>query len=292
MTTTEPAHQDERSAETPEERIARLRALAAEGAERFAALEAELGPEELADAAARWAAETFGDSLTVACSMADAVLPHVVAAHRPGVDVLFLDTGYHFPETLATRDRVARELDVTVVDVLPERTVAEQDAEHGAKLHDRDPASCCGMRKVAPLKKALGGYDAWVTGVRRDEGPTRAGSPVVTFDEAFGLVKINPLVTWSYDRLMAYSREHSLPENPLLHQGYPSIGCAPCTRPVAPGEDPRAGRWAGTQKTECGLHPGDGGTEAGTAAGSSADTAPAIRTAPVLISLSPTQEDR
>ncbi|WP_114855723.1 phosphoadenylyl-sulfate reductase [Brachybacterium sp. YJGR34] len=264
-------------------RTERLRAVAAEASERFAALEQDLGPEELAEEASRWAAETFGSSLAVACSMADAVLPHVVARHRPGVDVLFLETGYHFPETLATRDRVARELDVTVIDVLPERTVAEQDAAHGARLHDRDPGACCAMRKIDPLRAALRGYDAWVTGVRREEGPTRAGTPVVTFDEAFGLVKINPLVTWSFDRLMGYSREHALPENPLLDQGYPSIGCAPCTRAVAPGEDPRAGRWSGSAKTECGLHPG---TEQ---AGAPADGSV---TALSLLSLDTTQEDR
>lgn len=287
--------------ESPEERTTRLRALAEEGAARFAELEKELGPEELASAASAWAAETFGTGLTVACSMADAVLPAVVADERPGVDVLFLDTGYHFPETLATRHRVAAELDVTIVDVLPERTVAQQDAEFGAKLHDRDPASCCGMRKVAPLKKALGGYDAWVTGVRRDEGPTRASTPVVTFDENFGLVKINPLVTWSFDRLMAYSRDHGLPENPLIHQGYPSIGCAPCTLPVAPGDDPRSGRWAGSAKTECGLHPASGGVDAAADSSSTAESssdgtgdAPAASVPTVLnlISVRTDKEDR
>ena len=243
---------------TPE-RTDRLRSLADEANERFAALEADLGPERLADEAARWAADTFGSSLAVACSMADAVLPAIVAPHRPGVDVLFLETGYHFDETVATRDRVARELDVTVVDVLPERTVAEQDELHGARLYERDPGACCAMRKVEPLRRALTGYDAWVTGVRREEGPTRAGTPVVTYDENFGLVKINPLVGWTFDEKMAWSRARGLPENPLLERGYPSIGCAPCTRPVAPGEDPRAGRWAGTDKTECGLHPGGDG---------------------------------
>jgi phosphoadenosine phosphosulfate reductase len=264
-------------------RTARLRAVAEEASARFAALEDELSPEELADAASAWAAETFGDSLAVACSMADAVLPHLVARHRPGVDVLFLETGYHFPETLATRDRVAEELDVTVVDVLPERTVPEQDQEFGARLHDREPASCCAMRKVDPLRRVLGGYDAWVTGVRREEGPTRAGTPLVTYDEAFDLVKINPVVTWSFGQVMGYSHDHGLPENPLLQQGYPSIGCAPCTRAVAPGEDPRAGRWAGSDKTECGLHPGD------------SDSAPAgggTVTALTLLSVDPAQEDR
>lgn len=238
-------------------RTQRLRALAEDASQRFAALEDRLSPDQLAEAVSAWAAQTFGRDLAVACSMADAVLPHVVARHQKGVDVLFLETGYHFPETLQTRDRVARELDVTVIDVLPERTVPEQDAELGARLHDRDPASCCALRKVNPLRTALSGYDAWVTGVRRDEGPTRANTPLISYDEAFDLVKINPLVTWSFGQLMGYSHDHALPENPLLQQGFPSIGCAPCTRAVAPGEDPRAGRWADSAKTECGLHPGD-----------------------------------
>lgn len=237
------------------ERTARLRALVEEASQHFSALEDELGPGQLAEAVSAWAAQTFGRDLAVACSMADAVLPHVVAQHLPGVDVLFLETGYHFPETLETRDRVARELDVTVVDVLPLATVAEQDSSLGPRLHDRDPAACCALRKVDPLRRALSGYDAWVTGVRREEGPTRAHTPLITYDESFDLVKINPLVTWSFGQLMGYSHDHGLPENPLLEQGFLSIGCAPCTRAVAPGEDPRAGRWANSAKTECGLHP-------------------------------------
>lgn len=237
------------------ERTATLRRIAEHNARRFAAVEQDLGAEALAEVVLEWAAAQFGDRLTVACSMADTVLPHLVSLQRPGVDVLFLDTGYHFEQTLQTRDRAADLLDITVVDVRPEQSVAQQDAEHGPRLHDRDPARCCALRKVEPLRRALSGYDAWVTGVRREEGPTRADTPLITFDEGFGLVKINPLATWTYDELLAYSERELLPANPLLAQGYPSIGCAPCTRPVAPGEDPRAGRWAGFAKTECGLHP-------------------------------------
>jgi phosphoadenosine phosphosulfate reductase len=225
-----------------------LRALAAAGAR-------ELGPAATADEVAAWAARTFPGSLAVACSMADAVLPAVVAQHAPGVDVLFLDTGYHFAETYGTRAQVAHELDVTVVDVLPTRTVAQQDAEFGPRLYERDPASCCRMRKVEPLRAALGGYEAWVTGIRRDEGPTRADTPLVTFDEQFGLVKVNPLAAWTFDEVVDHAVEHRVPVNLLLSDGYPSIGCEPCTQRVAPGEDPRAGRWAGFAKTECGLHP-------------------------------------
>lgn len=242
--------------ETPGERADRLRALAGAAAERFAAVEHDLGPQALADAVVGWAAEQFGSGLGVACSMADTVLPHLVSEHRPGVDVLFLDTGYHFPETLRTRDRAADLLDITVVDVRAELSVPEQDAEVGARLHDRDPGACCEMRKVAPLRAALAGYDAWATGVRREEGPTRSDTPLVTYDESFALVKINPLATWDADQVRAYAERELLPTNPLLSQGYPSIGCAPCTRAVAPGEDPRAGRWAGSTKTECGLHTG------------------------------------
>ena len=223
-----------------------LRALAEDGARRLEGA----GAEEVA----AWAAATFPGTLAVACSMADAVLPHLVARWAPGVDVLFLDTGYHFAETRGTRDEVAATMPVRVVDVLPLRTVAEQDAELGPRLHERDPAACCRLRKVEPLAAALGGYEAWVTGVRREEAPTRAGTPLVQFDERHGLVKLNPLAAWTFDELVDYATEHAVPVNPLLTSGYPSIGCAPCTRPVAPGQDPRSGRWAGTAKTECGIH--------------------------------------
>lgn len=222
-----------------------LRALAAEGAQL---------DDADAVAVARWAAETFPGTLAVACSMAEGVLPHLISQHAQGVDVLFLETGYHFADTIGTRARVADELDVTVVDVLPELTVAEQDAKFGPRLHDRDPALCCAMRKMEPLARTLAGYEAWVTGVRRDEAPTRTATPLVTFDEKHGLVKVNPLVTWSLDDVTAYATEHSVPVNLLMFDGYPSIGCEPCTRRVAPGEDARAGRWSGLAKTECGIH--------------------------------------
>jgi len=226
---------------------AELRALAGSGA-------AELGEASAADVIA-WVARNFAtDAVAVACSMADAVLPQLVAQQLPGVDVLFLDTGYHFAETHATRDTVAGTLDVTIVDVLPEQSVSEQDAAHGTDLFARDPGRCCALRKVAPLQRTLAGYELWFTGVRRDEAPTRAGTPLVEWDERYGLVKVNPLAAWTFDELQAYAVEHAVPVNPLLSQGYLSIGCAPCTRPVVPGEDPRSGRWAGTAKTECGLH--------------------------------------
>lgn len=237
-----------------------LRDLAAAGA---AALHAELDAEGRVPAegeasteeAIRWVAENFDlRNVTVACSMADAVLPALVAEQLPGVDVLFLETGYHFPETIGTRDAVAHMLDINVVDALPELTVAEQDEKHGKDLFARDPGLCCAIRKVAPLKKSLEGYEVWFTGVRRDESWTRTNAPMVTFDETHKLVKVNPMVRWTLDELVEWSQDHGVPTNPLMAEGYLSIGCAPCTRPTAPGEDPRAGRWAGQDKVECGIH--------------------------------------
>lgn len=217
-------------------------------------LTSSCGAEATAAEVCTWAAEQFDDLLTVACSMADTVLPHVVAQQAPWVDVLFLETGYHFAETIGTRDAAEVTLPITIVDLLPKQTVAEQDAEFGKDLFNRDPALCCQMRKVEPLTRTLPAYEAWVTGVRREEGPTRANTPLLTWDDGFGLVKINPLAAWSYDELLEYSRAFNLPSNPLLEQGYPSIGCAPCTVKPAADADPRSGRWAGLNKTECGLH--------------------------------------
>jgi phosphoadenosine phosphosulfate reductase len=229
-----------------------LRALAERGAAELRSGSAdEASPAEVV----AWvAANVAPRQAAVACSMADAALPHLVAEAIPGVDVLFLDTGYHFLETTFTRDEVARTLDVRIVDVKPEKTVREQDDEFGKDLFARDPALCCEMRKVAPLQQALGGYEVWFTGVRRDEAPTRANTPLITFDERNGLIKVNPVAAWSFDDLIDYATAHEVVVNPLVANGYPSIGCAPCTKPVAAGEDPRSGRWAGLAKTECGLH--------------------------------------
>ncbi|SFJ94677.1 phosphoadenylyl-sulfate reductase [Cellulomonas sp. KH9] len=202
----------------------------------------------------RWARGVFGDDLVVASSMGDEVLVHLAAAAAPGIDVVFLDTGYHFAETIGTRDYYADFTDVSLRTVLPLRTVAEQDAEHGPRLHDRDPNLCCALRKVEPLERALAPYTAWVTGMRREDAPTRTDITVVGWDARRGKVKLNPLAAWSQDDVAAYVAEHHVVLNPLRELGYTSIGCAPCTRAVAPGEDPRAGRWAGTNKTECGLH--------------------------------------
>ncbi|WP_405589120.1 phosphoadenylyl-sulfate reductase [Streptomyces sp. NBC_01190] len=202
----------------------------------------------------RWAADTFGPRFCVTSSMEDAVVSHLAARAMPGVDVVFLDTGYHFPETIGTRDAVAAVMDVNVLTATPKQTVAEQDAAYGPKLHDRDPDRCCALRKVAPLEEALRGYDAWATGLRRDESPTRAGTPVVGWDAKRRKVKIAPIARWTQADVEAYVAEHGVLTNPLLTDGYASVGCAPCTRRVQGGEDARAGRWAGLGKTECGIH--------------------------------------
>ncbi|MFD4786458.1 phosphoadenylyl-sulfate reductase [Streptomyces sp. NPDC058459] len=219
---------------------------------------AERAGRELEDAPAlevlRWAVDTFGERFCVTSSMEDAVVAHLASRVRPGVDVVFLDTGYHFPETIGTRDAVDAVMDVHVVTLTPERTVAEQDAEHGPRLHDRDPDLCCALRKVQPLETGLTEYQAWATGLRRDESPTRASTPVVGWDARRRKVKVSPIARWTQDDVDAYVAEHGVLTNPLLMDGYASVGCAPCTRRVLEGEDARAGRWAGRGKTECGLH--------------------------------------
>ena len=237
-----------------------LRALAVEGEQRFGAAEVDgahatyEGRVELARAALRWAADTFGDQLTVASSMGDEVLVHLVGTTVPGADVFFLDTGYHFAETLGTRDAYEAMLPLQIRTILPLLTVPQQDAEHGPRLHDRDPNACCAMRKVEPLNRALSTHQAWVTGMRRVDAPTRTDIGIVGWDDKRGMVKLNPIAGWSDEDVDRYVEEHGVFLNPLRQEGYASIGCAPCTRPVAEGEDARAGRWAGKDKTECGLH--------------------------------------
>ena len=201
-----------------------------------------------------WAADEFGDGLAVTASMQDTVLAHLAATVKPGIDVLFLETGYHFIETIGTADAVEAVYDVTLRRLLPLQTVAEQDTQYGPELFSRNPDLCCALRKVAPLDAAMSGYNAWATGVRRAESASRATTPIVSFDAKRGRVKIAPLATWSDDDVDRYIIEHNVLVNPLLSAEYQSIGCEPCTRRVAPGEDSRAGRWAGLTKTECGLH--------------------------------------
>ena len=202
----------------------------------------------------RWAVDAFGDRFVIASSMGDGLLAHLAGSVASGVDVLFLDTGYHFAETIGTRDAVAQVYDVNVRTMLPLLTVAQQDEQHGTRLHERDPNACCALRKVEPLARGLEPYTAWASGIRRDEAATRLGIGVVEWDDKRQMVKVNPLATWTQADVDAYVAEHGVLVNPLAYDGYPSIGCAPCTRRVAPGEDPRSGRWADTSKTECGLH--------------------------------------
>jgi phosphoadenosine phosphosulfate reductase len=215
------------------------------------------GPElELAPAEAiiEWAVETFGSRFCITSSMGDAVLAHLASTVAPGIDVVFLDTGYHFVETLGTRDAVAATLPVNVVTLSPTITVRQQDEQYGADLWSRDPDMCCNIRKVQPLAAGLANYDAWATGLRREETHNRVIAPVVGWDEKKGKVKISPLARWTQDDVDRYIAENGVLVNPLQYDGYPSIGCGPCTRRVAPGQDPRSGRWAGTGKTECGIH--------------------------------------
>lgn len=215
------------------------------------------GPElELAPAEAiiEWAVETFGSRFCVTSSMSDAVLSHLASRVAPGIDVLFLDTGYHFAETIGTRDAVAATLPVNVVTLSPTISVRQQDEQYGPDLWSRDPDLCCALRKVQPLTDGLAAYDAWATGLRREETRDRVVAPVVGWDDKKQKVKVSPLARWTQDDVDAYIAEHQVLVNPLQFDGYPSIGCWPCTRRVAAGDDARSGRWAGFGKTECGIH--------------------------------------
>lgn len=202
----------------------------------------------------RWAADNFGDRFCVLSSMSDAVVVSLAAKAKPGVDVVFLDTGYHFAETIGTRDAVAATYDVNVVSVTPLQSVAEQDAAYGKDLFARDPDQCCALRKVAPMNAALANYDAWATGLRRDESPTRADTPVVQWDSRRRKVKVNPIARWSQADVDSYITANNILVNPLVDDGYLSIGCWPCTARVEVGADARSGRWVGRSKTECGIH--------------------------------------
>ena len=201
----------------------------------------------------RWAHEQFGSGLVVTSSMADTVMVHLAEQVAPGIDVVFLDTGYHFVETIGTRDAVRAVHDVNVINVTAELTTAEQDAAYGKDLFRTNPDQCCAMRKVAPLGRALAPYAAWATGLRRADSTSRAGTPVVSWDARRHLVKIAPIASWTDDDVADYIERNGLMVNPLLDDGYSSVGCEPCTiRSV--GGDARSGRWAGLAKTECGIH--------------------------------------
>jgi phosphoadenosine phosphosulfate reductase len=208
----------------------------------------------------RWAVDRFGDGLVIGSSFGkdSLVIMDMTRRLRPNIPVLFLETGYHFSETLQFRDRLRSESKINIVDVRPDLTVPEQDAEFGPELFAITPDQCCEMRKVAPLRRALTGRRAWMTGVRRSQHPQRAATPVIEWQDLTengnGVFKVNPLVAWSLTEVEVYLREHRLPQHPLWAKGYPSVGCAPCTAPASLAEGERAGRWKGQGKIECGIN--------------------------------------
>jgi phosphoadenosine phosphosulfate reductase len=209
-------------------------------------------PEEILT----WAVETYFPRFTMATGLGPegCVIISMLAKIEPRVYVFNLDTGYQFPETLELRQRISAKYGIEVDLQSSEISVAAYEALHGGPLYASSPDRCCFDRKVKVLERVAGGFEAWASGIRRDQGPTRAGTPIVRWDKKFGLVKVSPLAAWTkkdvWDRIAA----EGIPYNPLHDRGYPSIGCWPCTRPVTPGEDERAGRWSGTGRTECGLH--------------------------------------
>lgn len=207
-----------------------------------------------ASAILEWAHDQVPGPLVVTLSMENTVLAELAHRRLPGADFLFLDTDYHFPETLEVAAQVERRYpNHQLVRATAQLTRTEQDEVYGPSLYLREPGACCRMRKVEPLAVHMSPYVGWVTGVRRADGPTRANAPALSLD-ATGRLKISPLVTWSLDDTAAFEQNNDLIVHPLTRQGYPSIGCATCTQPVVEGQDPRAGRWAFAAKTECGLH--------------------------------------
>jgi phosphoadenosine phosphosulfate reductase len=204
----------------------------------------------------RWAVERYSPRLAMATAFGaeGCAILHMLAEIGSDVFVFNLDTGYQFAETLETRERLIERYGIPIHFVRAESSVAEMEHEYGGPIYGRDPNLCCHIRKVAPLERTLKEYDAWISAIRRDQTPDRAGAPVVGWDAKFHLVKVNPLVDWTKKDVWTFLMKHDVPYNPLHDQGYPSIGCWPCTRPVMVGEDDRAGRWAGLAKTECGLH--------------------------------------
>jgi len=195
----------------------------------------------------RWAADRVGSSITVTCSFEDVVLAHVAATAVPGIEIVLIDTQYLFAETKWLADELRKAMDINLRIVHPLHVTPDN-------LWQTDTEACCNVRKVLPLNALLAEHTGWVTGVRRIDGPTRANTPVLSIDETRKVLKVNPLALYSDEEMDSYEYLYELPRNPLKDRGYPSIGCWPCTKPVAEGEDKRAGRWAGQAKTECGLH--------------------------------------
>lgn len=205
-----------------------------------------------------WAVRHFHPRLLLATAFGaeGCCLIHMLAGIEPGVTFINLETGYQFPETLALRERIRKRYGITVEYVRPDQTVADYEREHGGPLHGLRPDQCCHDRKIVPLRRALAKYQprAWVSAIRKDQTTDRAVAGVVQWDAKFNLVKVNPLLNWTKKDVWKFVTDHDVPYNPLHDEGYPSIGCWPCTRPVGAGEDDRAGRWAGKVKKECGLH--------------------------------------
>lgn len=203
-----------------------------------------------------WAAEQFAGRVVFATGFGaeGCVLIDLVARHHLAIDLVTLDTGLLFDETYGLWRRLEERYGVVISGKPPRQTVYEQAQTHGDRLWERDPDRCCTLRKVEPLASLLSGREAWVTAIRRDQTRSRASARAVELDPLHGLVKVNPLLSWSAAEVADYVRTHDVPTNPLHERGYPSIGCVPCTSPVAAGEDPRSGRWRGREKTECGLH--------------------------------------
>lgn len=213
--------------------------------------------ERPAEALITWAAEHYRGRLALSCSFggpSGMVLLDLALRADPSITVLYVDTGFLFSETHATVAAVRAHYGIEPVAVLPVLSPGAQAALHGPALWERDPDACCDLRKVQPMRAALAGFDAYLTGLRRDQASTRTQTPLIQWDAGFGLLKLNPLAGWSERDVWAYIVANALPYNPLHDRGYPSIGCTNCTQPVAPGDDPRSGRWAGTGKVECGLH--------------------------------------
>jgi phosphoadenosine phosphosulfate reductase len=204
----------------------------------------------------RWGIENFSSQIALATGFGPegVTLMHLLSEIAPQTTVFYLDTDLLFPETCALRDELEARFGIRFTRVHCGLSVEAQAELHGPALWSRDPNLCCHVRKVAPLRRFLASQRAWIAGIRRDQTPARASIGLVEWDRTNGLVKLNPLANWTSDDVWAYLHAYDLPFNPLHTQGYPSLGCWPCTRPVAAGEDPRAGRWAGFDKTECGIH--------------------------------------
>jgi len=204
----------------------------------------------------RWAVDRFGGKLTMATAFGPegCLIIHWLATISPSTYVFNLDTGYQFPETIELRDRIAKRYGIDVVLEKPATTVEEYERLHGGPIHRTDPDRCCGDRKLSIVTRVLANYDAWMSGIRRDQSADRAVTPIVGWDHKFGVVKVSPLANWTKAKVWDAIIKENVPYNPLHDKGYVSIGCAPCTRAVTMDEDERAGRWSGSAKTECGLH--------------------------------------